>query len=54
MCFAYVIPVSMFTDIISKEQQEIPKYKFAGDILDLACGRFIADLFLQLWECWTH
>ena len=29
ICFAYIIPMVSFTDVISKEQQEIPKYKFA-------------------------
>ena len=29
ICFAYVIPIIMFTNTITKEQQEIPKYKFA-------------------------
>ena len=29
ICFAYIIPITMFTDNISKSQQEIPKYKFA-------------------------
>lgn len=28
-CFAYVIPTLMFTNKITKEQTEIPKYKFA-------------------------
>ena len=29
ICFAYIIPIISYTDKISKEQQEIPKYKFA-------------------------
>lgn len=29
ICFAYIIPMVSFTDVISKEQQDIPKYKFA-------------------------
>jgi drug/metabolite transporter (DMT)-like permease len=29
ICFAYIIPILSYTNIISKEQTEIPKYKFA-------------------------
>ena len=29
ICFLYIIPMISFTSVISKEQQEIPKYKFA-------------------------
>lgn len=29
ICFAYIIPVSQLTQLITKEQQDIPKYKFA-------------------------
>ena len=29
ICFAYIFPVTMWTTMISKEQQAIPKYKFA-------------------------
>jgi hypothetical protein len=29
ICFAYIIPIVTYTDKISKEQQDIPKYKFA-------------------------
>lgn len=29
ICFAYIIPMISFTDAISQEQQDIPKYKFA-------------------------
>jgi hypothetical protein len=29
ICFAYIIPMITYTNAISKEQQEIPKYKFA-------------------------
>lgn len=28
ICFAYIIPVQLFTNTITKEQTEIPKYKF--------------------------
>ena len=29
ICFAYILPMIAYTNSISKEQQEIPKYKFA-------------------------
>jgi len=29
VCFAYIIPAMMFTDNITQEQKDIPKYKFA-------------------------
>ena len=29
ICFAYILPMIAYTNAISKEQQEIPKYKFA-------------------------
>jgi hypothetical protein len=29
ICFAYIVPMILYTKNISKEQQEIPKYKFA-------------------------
>ena len=29
ICFAYIVPMIAYTSTISKEQQEIPKYKFA-------------------------
>ena len=29
ICFAYIIPIVSYTNNISKEQQDIPKYKFA-------------------------
>lgn len=29
VCFAYIIPMVLFTNSISKEQRDIPKYKFA-------------------------
>ena len=29
ICFAYIIPIVTYTNNISKEQQDIPKYKFA-------------------------
>jgi hypothetical protein len=29
ICFAYILPMIAYTSTISKEQQEIPKYKFA-------------------------
>jgi len=29
ICFAYIIPVSLFTDIITPSQHAIPKFKFA-------------------------
>lgn len=31
LSFAYIIPVQLFTDTITKEQTDIPKYKFAGE-----------------------
>jgi CRT-like, chloroquine-resistance transporter-like len=29
ICFAYILPMTAYTNSISKEQQDIPKYKFA-------------------------
>lgn len=29
ICYAYIIPAMLFTNNITKEQREIPKYKFA-------------------------
>ena len=40
MSFAYIIPVQMFSNTITKEQTDIPKYKFAGMVSDFS-------LFLQ-------
>lgn len=33
LSFAYIIPVQIFGDAISKDQTDIPKYKFAGTLL---------------------
>lgn len=30
LSFAYIIPMQLFTKTITKEQTDIPKYKFAG------------------------
>lgn len=37
LSFAYIIPAMLFTDNISQEQRDIPKYKFAGKVALLNC-----------------
>ena len=45
ICFAYIIPMIAYTNTISKEQQEIPKYKFAVmGAYDSLAGKYITKM----------